>query len=627
MRHVMFVQSPLLVVAATAAAVLLPSAAQGQLAVQPANVRVLVLPPYPANPADSTLAIQIGDAIRKRVDAKLRLKLLVITKEKVGEALASSGFAPDAILDDNGATQLARFMNVDAYFWGTLERNSETPTVRLRLVDNRRSGLGGWVTVKGVPGEDVDDFAAMVTDSIDVQVKAADQARECLDRRDRKDYGSAKERAERAFRLNRNHPQAAMCLALVHELTKAPLDSQLSAYKRATQGDPLLTRAWDGMARVYQQMGDSLGWANALIENLKSNPTDMRMRLAAVELLWRGKQFAKSVELLDEGLLRSPGDNGAIQFKARSCFDGQLWACAVETLGERFLADTTSQSDSLYILKIIVAASAANDSATVNAAPANVRHYFRLAPDFAAIEKWTGIAVQKFPNAVSFWRRHANALTTNGKVNEALGAWRRVAQLDPTDFTSRVQIGKTLSERAAATFDSLGRIVDDLTKTDTVRLKQLRLTWEPFAASAWAPADSALDDAARLATPDTRVNVGALIFQPATKLVGKQIAPELSVRLLEEALPLVATNQQLVTQAQFFLGLAYFYKLQTIDMQSLNKTKDCSVVADILDIGSHGKAAILAGASIQPSTAQTIAGVFTNLEKQLGPAKTAWKCK
>lgn len=625
MRHLMSVPRPLLVVAVTAAAALLPSATHGQLAVQPANIRVLVLPPYPANPADSTFAIQIGDAIRKRVDAKLRLKVQVVTKEKMGEALASSGFAPDAILDDNGATQLARFMNVDAYFWATMERNSETPTVKLRLVDNRRSGLSGWITVKGVPGEDTDRFAAMVTDSIDIQVKAAEQARECLDRRDRKDYGSAKERADRAFRLSPNHPQAALCAALVHELTKAPLDSQLAAYKRAAVGDPLLTRAWDGIAGIYRQKGDSLGWANALMENLKSNPTDMRMRLAAVELLWRGKQYATSVELLDEGLQRSPGDVGATQLKARSCFDGGMWACAVQLDGERFEADTAVQNDSLYILRIIAAASAANDSATVNAAPASVRQYFRLAPDFAAIEKWAGVAVRKFPNSVAFWRRLAGALKTNGKNDEALAAFRRVAQLDPNDFASRVQIAQILTDRASALVDSLVK-VQEVLKRDTIQLKAVKPTWDPIVGARFAPADTVLGEAARLATEDTKVNVAVLYYQPATRLVQAQIRPDLASQWLERAIAL-DSKRVIANQASFFLGLAYVYTLPSLDIASIQKNKDCRGVSNIAELVNHAKSAMMAGASVQPQTADQVIKSLAPYENFVPQARKAWNCK
>ncbi len=627
MRHAMSVTRPLVALAFGAAAALVPTTARGQLAVQTANTTALILPPMPDNPGDSTYAVQVGDAIRKKIDGKLRLKLRVVPKDRMAEALGNSGFSPDAILDDNGAIQLARFMNVDAYLWGTLSRTDNVPSLHLRLVDNRRSGLSGWVTVKGVPGKDVDDFASLVADSVDVQVKAAEQARECLDRRDKKEFGSAEDRAARAFRIAPNHPAAALCLAAVLEIKKASIDSQIAVYQRAAEGDPDLARAWDGLSRLYQQKGDSAAWADALIKNLETNPTDMRLRFAAVELLYRTKQYARSVQLLDQGLERSPGDNGATSLKARSCFDGQLWACAVSSLGARFNQDTSLQRDSLYIMKVMVAAGAVNDSAMVAAQPEWARPYYRTTSDNQAMEKWTGIAVEKFPNSVTFWKRRAAALQVNGKADEALAALRRVAQLDPQDFASRLQIGNVLSERAGAAFDSLGRIVDSLTKADTMRLKQVRPTWDAVVANRWAQVDSALSDAQRLATPETRVNVGALIFQPATKLVQKQIAPVVAIAMLERALPLMAGNAQLVNQANFFLGLAYLYKVQGMDLNGAIKNKDCAVMNDLETTVSRGKAAITAGASVQPATAQQLVTVFGNLEKTPPQAKKAWNCK
>ena len=625
MRHAMSGHRPLLVLTLAAATVLVPSAAEGQLAMQPANVSLLVLPPVPAIAGDSTFAVEVGNAVRKRIDAKLRLKLRVITKDKMAEALGNSGFAPDAILDENGAQQLARFMNVDAYMTGQLERDSTTPTLKLRLVEGRRSGLGGSVTVKGGAGKDLTDFASLVADSVDVQVKAAEQTRECLDRRDRKDYGSAEERAARAFRIAPNHPGAALCLASILELKKASLDSQIAVYRRAADGDPLLSRVWDGLARLYQQKGDTLGWAEALVSNLATNPTDMRMRFAAVELLYRTKQYVRSVELLDEGLARSPGDNSALQLKARSCYDGQLWGCAVTALGERYEADSTVQTDSLYLLKIMVAAQAVNDSAAVAAAPAPARAYFRTAPDNGAMEKWTGIAVQKFPNSVSFLKRRAAALKTNGKVEESLVALRRVAQLDPTDFASRVQIALVLSERAGALIDSLKTVQDGL-KADTARLRVVKATWDPIVAARFAPADTILAEATRLATEDTKVNVAVLYFQPATKLVQTQIRPDLAIQWLEKAIAL-DPKKQISTQANFFMGLAYVYNMGSLDIPNVQKNKDCEGLKNIVNFVAKAKAAMTAGASVQQGTADQVIKSLAPLENFVPQARAAWKCK
>src|SRR5438128_2014284 len=126
---------------------IVPAVATGQLAVARSNQSLLILPPVPSKPADSAYAVQLGDAMRKKVEGKLRLKLNVVKKEKMAEALKSSGFEADAILDENGASQLARFMNVDAYMTGHLSKNGNATQLNLRLVDGRRSGLSGWMTV------------------------------------------------------------------------------------------------------------------------------------------------------------------------------------------------------------------------------------------------------------------------------------------------------------------------------------------------------------------------------------------------------------------------------------------------------------------------------------------------
>jgi hypothetical protein len=109
--------------------------------------------------------------------------------------------------------------------------------------------------------------------------------------------------------------------------------------------------------------------------------------------------------------------------------------------------------------------------------------------------------------------------------------------------------------------------------------------------------------------------------------VGKKNAPALSVVMLEKALPLVAGNTLLVSQTSFFLGLAYLYKLQAMDLAAVMKNKDCAGINELATIAKNGKAAIIAGASVQPATAQQLTTIFTNLEKTPPQARAAWKCR
>jgi len=364
----------------------LPALAHGQLAPR-ANQTFLILPPVPAKGADSAFAVQLGDAIRKRVEGKLRLKLNVVKKEKMAEALSNSGFGADAILDENGASQLARFMNVDGYMTSHLDKTSNGLLLHLRLVDGRRSGMSGWVTVQAPATATIDNVGELVADSVDQQTKAAEQARECLDRRDKQDYGSARERADRGFKLAPNHPATAMCVSSIFDARKYPPDSQIAILKRAVAGDSLLTRAWDGLVRQFQQKGDTVSWADAMIHRLAIDLTDMRKRLAAAELLFRLKQYSHAAELLDEGLDRAPGDPQATATKLRICFEGQLWGCAGQAMAQRYESDTAVRGDSLILKQMLATGQAVNDTNQVrdwSRLSARAKKYYQTQPDKAA---------------------------------------------------------------------------------------------------------------------------------------------------------------------------------------------------------------------------------------------------
>ena len=201
------------------------SRAEAQATRQPVSTeRVVVVAPLPADPGDSAYAVAFGDQLRKGLEGKSRRQLTVVTKEKICEALEASGFTCGALLDDNAANQLARFLQADAYLVGRIEANP-SPKAHVHLVELRRSGLSGWVHVTGAAGTTAQQLAEIATDSLENHVRAAEATRECLERRDRRDFRGAKERARRAFTFVPNHPMAAMCLAFVFEVEQAPPDS------------------------------------------------------------------------------------------------------------------------------------------------------------------------------------------------------------------------------------------------------------------------------------------------------------------------------------------------------------------------------------------------------------------
>ncbi len=594
------------VLALAAGTAMVPAPVAAQLAVQRSSESFLVLPPMPATPGDTAFAIQLGDAIRKKVDGKLRLKLNVVKKEKIVEALSSSGFPPDAILDENGATQLARFMNVDSYVHGSVTRSGGNPVLHLRLVDSRSSGLSGWIHLNAAAGLTADKIAEAVADSVDLQVKAAEKARECLERRDKKEYGSAQDRAAKAFAIYPNHPSTAMCLANIFETMKAPADSQISALRKAVKGDSLHAQAWDRLGRQYQAKGDTAAWAATMIQTLALDPTDMRKRMAAAELQFRIKKSQEAVALLDEGLERAPGDPAATATKLRYCFEGQMWGCSLTAMEARYETDTVAQKDSMAMKQLLATAGATNDPNAVPGfaqLPDAQKKYYQLQANSAAILKWTGVAVQKFPTSVSFWKQRAAALKESGDKPGALAAYRKIAELDPKDINSRIAAVQMLSE--------------ELKIDSTIPLDQTRL----------AEIDKLLGEvASNSADENIKMNVALLYFTPASKMVQAHVA-------LDKALEWFAKSKandvkkQLTTQTAFFEGLTYFFGLQAFDVKAIQDKKDCKGLDGLSDQIAKMKAAMAIGASVQPQTAdQLIKGVAPYVDF-IPKAKAAWKCK
>lgn len=557
--------------------------------------RVLVISPLPADPGDSAYAVTFGDQLRKGMEGKSRRQLTVVTKDKIAEALEASGFSRDALLDDNAANQLARFLQADAYVVGRIEANP-VPKANIHLVELRRSGLSGWVHVTGSAGATAQQLADMATDSMENHIRAAEATRECLDRRDRRDFRGAKERARRAFTFVPNHPQAAMCLAFVFEVEQAPPDSLIPVLELAVKGDSLNTRPWEMLGRQYQAKGtraDSLKAADAFLKQLQADPTDAKLRTGIAALLITLKEYARSRDLLDEALKQNPGDLGTLQLKARACEEGSLWPCLVGALAAQYEVDTSLVGKLDFYGKIFGAAQQSNDT--------------------AAMLKWSGEAVKRLPNEVNMWKARAQTLSSAGMTDSALVAYRRVAELDRTDFLPLLAIAQIYTGRVK---------IDSMVPLDTATLVRVDSLLQRIAAMKSNAAGHPTDT-------NVWMNVAAMYFRPGTEMIQKRVRPDVAITWVEKAKKYDVRNV-LSTQADFFLGLGYMFNLSALFppewFNALAQSKNCRQLQSLDQYAKKLRAAMTAGASVQPATAQQVLGSVAGVEKYVVDAKAAWKC-
>src|SRR5256886_15480468 len=92
------------------------------------------------SPTDSAFSIAVMDVAREKLGQMARYKIQVIPKPKLCEALKASDYTCDVLLDETQANQLGRFLSVNAYTTGTLERSGGTITTTVRGRDIGGSG-------------------------------------------------------------------------------------------------------------------------------------------------------------------------------------------------------------------------------------------------------------------------------------------------------------------------------------------------------------------------------------------------------------------------------------------------------------------------------------------------------
>src|SRR5205809_7495427 len=118
-----------------------------------------------------------------------------------------------------------------------------------------------------------------------------------------------------------------------------PLDSLHAADQRAAKGGSLNGTAWDNIAHIYQQKGDTLKAIDALIHELAGEPHNTQLRLGIVELLRQQRRYAQAKATLDDGLAKSPNEQRYLEFRQRICIEGELWRCVLDGFVEQVKKD------------------------------------------------------------------------------------------------------------------------------------------------------------------------------------------------------------------------------------------------------------------------------------------------
>lgn len=558
--------------------------AAGQLAVNRSSERVLFLVPQPQGGLDTAYAVELAEQVRRRLSTQMRHKLVVITDDQICQALTASGYPCDAILTAADADRLAGFLQADAYLFGRVWEQQSRPMARFRLVDNSRtSGLSGWTTVNGAAGDPPRAFAETIVDTLENQVRAAEYARECQERRNRGDFGDALERARRAYGMYPNHPSAALCAWVSSEAMGQPVDSQVRHLQRAVAGDSLNARAWERLGRAIQLTGDTLAALEAFVQQTLLQPNDRERRVGVILGAVSMGQFETAVNLADEWIERNPLDTEMVQIKLSACVEGEMWSCALATneeLGER---DSTLLADSTYFQSMI--------------------GYAQSAGNIGAQLQWSYRGAARFPMSQSLLRAHAGALVALGMTDSVLSMYDRLLEIDSTDIRTSLAGAELL-------------LADMTIRPDSI-----------------APLDTAAllkgADYLRLltaATQDTSVLLRAavLYFSRGRELVSTSQLIPTAVEFLEHALR-HDLQGRLAEQANFFLAYALVLRVFEFDREVI-AAESCELVDEEAEMIQRGLEALQVGFDVAPEYAQRFRDQLQSFRDRIPQLRRAYSC-
>jgi len=567
--------------------------------------KLLVLPLMVKSPGDSAFSIAVMDVAREKLGQMARYKVQVIPKPKLCEALKASDYACDVLLDETQANQLGRFLSVNAYTTGTLERSGGTIATTVRARDIGSSGLAALFSVSVSNPGTAASVGEAIAQRLNSLIRAAEQARECDEQRKKSQFPKALDAARKALATEPNLPAAHICIATVYEAQHMPLDSLVAAYQRAAKGDSLNATAWENIAHLYQQKGDTLKAIDALIHELAGEPHNTQLRLGIAELLRQQKRYPQAKGILDDGLAKNPNEQRLAEFRQRICIEGELWRCVLDGFVEQVKNDPSKAGDSTVLKAALGAAQQLSDTQQLL--------FFSHA------------AVAHFPKSAAFWKALGSAYELKGQKDSSVWAYKQSLKLDPTDVKGSLLVARGIVE--GTTYDT---VQANRLKGDTAALRALRSAFADRIDSAkayLAPAVSSSDSTDRLSAAVFMLTAGSKLAQAGAY---DRAYPWLD-QLLQFVAPrtppdTVGPRQQIRLQASFWYGVSSVASLSA-PWTAMTKTKSCSDAKAISDRLARTKDALVFGARVHPPTANTMLQNVAKFEAVMPQVKKQFKCK
>ncbi len=552
-----------LVLAALAGAVATPAVGQipagaGRASPSQAAPKLLVANPYVFTSEDSASAVEAGTGLRERLDRVVGNKFRIVGRDQMNEALATWGYPADAILAAPVARRFANELRAWTFISSAMaHRGGGDYSLTARLAGvNDKAGL--VVSVSREPGQTFKAMGEATAELLREGIRAYEDAKDCIDQMaDKPDKAAAS--AEKAIRRVPNHGLANYCLAQISIAKKESASTTIALLDKAVEGDPQSLPAWTDLATQYEASGDSAKVIDAFQQMLLIAPTNQQLRETAIRLFNQYGQPGAAVDIAKNGLELDPTNADLWDLLSNAYAVSGNFGGAIDALEQVYQNDST-KADSLYFLKVMVFADEQ--------------------PDTARLLKWARIGVDKYPTNVNLLGFLAKSYGLVGELDSALAVTSRLLEIDSTSVPTALTVMKTFADARRA--PEAMPLIDFVLGSEDEQAKQ-------------SAAVILTNGALPLLREPQDLEGAAAITRKAIALIG-------------------SSNTQLVTTANYVLGIATFLQVPKLDPQA-EQEKSCDIARQMDALMKESEVALSLGRETNPE--QT--GVYDGYLRQYKP--------
>lgn len=531
--------------------------------------KLLVATPFTFSDADSAMAVEIGNAMRLRMERVAGTTYRVIPAKQMQSALEQYGYPLDALLPPTVARVLAQQLQARVMLTSLLGKSEAGAYALTARLAGLNDDAGNVVVIQQAPGQAPKAFGEAVADRLAPAVKSADEAKACVDERTSKPDKAATA-AQKAVAILPDNGLAQYCLFQLAADRKAPTAEQVAFLQAAVKGDPQSLPAWTELAKIYEEQGDTTRLVDAFQRMLLAAPTNQPLREAAFKVFLRYGRPDAAVQAAKEGLALDPTNADLRDLLSNAYATLGDYPKAIEALAQTYI-DTPDRADSTFFLKITVFAAAQ--------------------PDTAALLKWARLGVDKYPDNATLLGQLVSAYGMSGPTDSLVSVTSRLIVLDTTAVGPALSAAKTLGEQK--------RVSEAVIFTDfAVRHGDAQQK----------------ESAAAILT-----NAALPLLQPADQNL------PLAADALRRAVAAADPTGRVAPTANYLLGLATFYQVPAIDKEA-EQTRSCDLARKEEALLAEAETGFTLGRATKPEDAAKNLGFIGQFKPRVASMIKAY-CK